>query len=336
MIQNARVFQEDHIPRKVPHRNTEKNQLSRALNPIEEGESGEKATFLFGPSGTGKTCLSRFILRQLEEEVLEVNTHYVNCWNHYSRFGALYEVLNGFTGTADVHRQSTPTEEVLGKVQEYDGPPYVVVLDEVDQLDDKRVLYDLYRVQNFSMVLIANREEELFAELDERLVSRLHSSRRISLNKYGLNELVDILQERVKHGLIEDVVSRQKLELIADIAAGDARYAIRLLGISANEARQQGLKQITREVIKEMTNKARKGTHKENLQKLKEHQRVLYDILKEHGEMDPGEVYAQYQQRVEEPKTDRTVRKYLQKLIDYDLVEAKGEKRGRTYNIKQP
>lgn len=336
MIQNARVFQEVHVPQKIPHRNTEKNQLTRALTPIEEGEPGEKATFLFGPSGTGKTCLSKFILRELEEAVLEVNTNYVNCWDHYSRFGALYEVLNGFTGTADVHRRSTPTEEVLRKVQAYDGPPYVVVLDEVDQLDDKRVLYDLYRVQNLSVIPIANREEELFAELDERLVSRLHGSRRITLEKYGLNELVDILQKRVKHGLIEGVISRQELELISDIAAGDARQAIRLLGISANEARQRELEQITPEVIEDMTNEARKEIHQEHLENLKEHQRELYDILKEHGEMDPGEVYAQYQQRVEEPKTDRMVRKYLQKLADYDLVEAKGEKRGRTYKIKRP
>ena len=98
-------------------------------------------------------------------------------------------------------------------------------IDEVDQLEEKNVLYDLYRARNISLILIANREEELFAQLDDRLTSRFHSSERVQFDKYRLDELVSILDARVRWALSEDVIGKQELALVADAAAGDARIA---------------------------------------------------------------------------------------------------------------
>ncbi|MFA9428388.1 hypothetical protein [Natronorubrum sp. A-ect3] len=100
----------------------------------------------------------------------------------------MYQLLDGLDQTLDIHRQSTPTDKLLDRLFEYDGPPYVVILDEVDQLTDTDVLYDLYRVRNLSMVLIANREEELFMQLDGRLQSRLQSATRIRFDPYEMSQ----------------------------------------------------------------------------------------------------------------------------------------------------
>jgi hypothetical protein len=64
----------------------------------------------------------------------------------------------------------------------------VIVLDEVDQLDETDVLYDLYRIPDLTTTLIANREEELFAEFDSRVRSRLTSSTRVHFDSYHLDE----------------------------------------------------------------------------------------------------------------------------------------------------
>jgi Cdc6-like AAA superfamily ATPase len=68
MKTDARVLDEEYVPLDVPHRNAELNHLSTALEPIERGQSGE-TTLLLGPSGTGKTCLAKHMLRQLREQV---------------------------------------------------------------------------------------------------------------------------------------------------------------------------------------------------------------------------------------------------------------------------
>lgn len=59
------------------------------------------------------------------------------------------------------------------------------------------VLYDLYWTRDLSLVLIANREKDLFVRMDDRLVSRLHTATRVRFDRYGVDELVAILEDRV-------------------------------------------------------------------------------------------------------------------------------------------
>lgn len=330
MIEDARVLHEEFIPKEVGHRDREMNALSRALHPVTRNEPAETA-FLFGPSGAGKTCLARFALDRLREAVIDLNYQYVNCWRDYTRFRALYRILEGVGSTIDVHRQSTPTDELLARLDAYDGPEYVVILDEVDQLGDESLLYDLYRTRGVSMVLIANEEEGFFARLDDRLASRLHASRRIRFERYDLDELVSILTDRVRWGLAADAIDEEGLRLIADAAAGDARVAISVLRSAARRAEQRDGDRIDVETIREAIPEGRSAVTQKNLDQLTPHQRTLYDIVDEHGALTPGELYERYAARVENPRTDRTVRNHLSKLAHYNLIVAEGENRGRTY-----
>ena len=330
MIRDARVLQADFVPQEVVHRDSEANQLSNALEPITRDEPAETA-FLFGPSGTGKTCLAQFTVERLRREVIDVNYQYVNCWQNYTRFRAIYRILEGIGQTLDVHRQSTPKDELLERLRNYDGPSYLVILDEVDQLENMDVLYDLYTMSNISMILIANREEELFARLDDRLSSRLTSSTRIRFERYGLEELVGILDARAERGLEPDAIDRPQLERIANAAAGDARVAIGILRNAAREAERNGTERISSTVIDDAIPEARDEVRQKNVETLTPHQRTLYEILVEHGEMKPGTLYERYCDRVTDPKTKRTMRNHLSKMCHYNLVASEGENRGRTY-----
>ncbi len=99
MIQDACVCQDDFFPTEVAHRDPEVNRISDAFAPITDGNSGE-TTFLFGPSGVGKTCLAQFVAERLREQVLDLETCYVNCWEDYNRYRTLYRVLDAYGSDA--------------------------------------------------------------------------------------------------------------------------------------------------------------------------------------------------------------------------------------------
>lgn len=333
MIHDARVLQPQFVPEEVEHRNAEINTLSNTLKPIMDGQSGE-TSLLLGPSGAGKTCIAKFTVERLRENVLDIDTQYVNCWQEYTRFQVLYRILEGIGQTVNIHRRSTPKDELLDRLQGYDGPQFVVILDEVDQLEDKSVLYDLYRMPTVSMVLITNHEEELFSHLDSRLASRLRTCVRVPFEKYHLDELVSILRARARWGLLENAIGNEQLELIADAAAGDARVAIGILRNAARRADQTSAEQITTDIVHEAVPDGRHEVRQKTIDQLNQHQRALYDILEEQGELNPGELYEQYEERVDEPKTNRTVRNHLSKMEHYRLIVAEGKNRARTYRLR--
>lgn len=76
---------------------------------------------------------------------------------------------------------------------------------------------------------------------------------------------------------------------------------------------------------------ARQEIRQKNLDALTDHQRKIYDIIDEYGELAPGDLYSEYRSRVENPKSNRTVRNYLQKMIRYNLVTAEGSTQDRSY-----
>jgi len=130
-----------------------------------------------------------------------------------------------------------------------------------------------------------------------------------------------------------EVVEPKQLDEIADVAAGDARVAINILRNAARLAETAGKGQITWDAISEAVPEARAEIRQKNLDQLKPHQRELYHLIEEAGEIAPGDLYDQYAETVDDPKSDRTMRNYLKKMRQYNLVEAVGEKRSRTYRV---
>ncbi|MGQ4557517.1 AAA family ATPase [Halobellus sp. GM3] len=332
MIRDARVLRAGFVPREVEHRDAEVNHLSSVLEPITNGEPADTA-IVTGPSGAGKTCISQFVTERLREEVLDVETTYVNCWRNYTRFRTLYQILDDLGATIDIHRQSTPHDELVDRLQQHDGPRTVVILDEVDQLEDPSIIYDLHSLPQFAIICIANKEEELFSRVDERLVSRLRSSEHVRMDKYHDEQLYDILSARAKWGLDEDVITDDQLYRIADAAAGDARLAIGILRTAAGKADHENCERITDNLVLDAAEDARAQIKQKSLDSLTPHQRIVYEIVREHGPLGPSEIYDHYSEEVDDSRTKRTVRTYLSKMAQYNLLEAEGTSRDREYSL---
>ena len=317
-------------PQEVEHRDAEVTHLTEILAPLTDGNPAD-TTLLLGPSGAGKTCLAKYTAQQLRQEVLDVEYQYVNCWQNFSEFRTVYRILEGLGKTIDIHRQSTPRDELFERLRQYDGPPCVIILDEADQLEDKRIFYHLHELPQFSMLLIANREQDLLATTDERLTSRLTGSERVRFDRYSADELVSIMDARVKWGLEADVIDCDQLAAIADAAAGDARVALSILRTAARQAHQTHASEITDDIVEASIPEARAERHEKDVETLTRHQRALYKIIEEHEEISPSALYEEYKERMENPKSDRTVRNYLSKMDQYDVIQADGTSRDRTY-----
>lgn len=233
--------------------------------------------------------------------------------------------------TIDIHRQSTPHDELVDRLQQHDGPRTVVILDEVDQLEDPSVIYDLHSLPQFAIICIANKEEELFSRVDDRLVSRLHSSEHVRMDKYHDEQLYEILSARAKWGLDEDVITDNQLYRIA--AAGDARLAIGILRTAAGKADRENHERITDDILLDAAEDARAQIKQKSLDSLTPHQRAVYDIVREHGPVGPSEIHERYTEDVDDPRTKRTVRTYLSKMAQYNLLDAKGTSRDRKYSL---
>ena len=332
MIRDARVLRAGFVPREIQHRDAEVNHLSSVLEPITSGEPADTA-IVTGPSGAGKTCISKFVTERLREEVLDVETTYVNCWRNYTRFRTLYQILDELGQTIDIHRQSTPHDELVDRLQQYDGPRTVIILDEVDQLEDPGILYDLHSLEQFALVCIANTEEELFSRVDDRLVSRLRSSEHVRMDKYHDEQLFDILNARARWGLEEDSITDDQLYWIADAAAGDARLAIGILRIAASTADREDQATITDEMLRDAADDARVEIRQTSLDSLTPHQQAVYDIIREYGPVGPSKIHEHYSDAVDDPRTKRTVRTYLSKMVQYNLLVAEGTSRDRQYSL---
>lgn len=330
MITDARVLQDDFLPAEIVHRHDEMNRLSTALSPVVDGDKPQDA-LLEGPTGAGKTCIARYGIAQLEEQLFDIDTHYVDCWQHSKRFRALYKVLEGVGTTYDIHR-STPDDQMLDRLDDLDRP-YLVVLDEVDQLQDQGLLREFWAIENLTMVLLTNEARDLYGPIDDRLQSRLQTTVSVSFDSYTDDELVAILQDRVQWGLTPDAITESLLREIAAAAAGDARDAIAILREGARTATHDGAEAIDESHIDEAVPSAREKYQEEALDRLTDHQKTVFEILREEGELSPSALYDRYCQQVDSPKSKRTVRKYLRKLEQYKYAQASGEGPSRTYEV---
>lgn len=333
MEPDARVLDIKHVPQRADLFVARSDELTALTQPVRDFLSGFPDThvLLTGPTGTGKTHLSKFVLDRVWKEDLAVETAYVDCWEHHSTHAMYRELLKPLGDRVGLDERGVSKVQLRERLRRAVDDPLVVVLDELVQLDDLREFFTLYAMDNVFVIAATNDSEDLYARMDPAEQSRFRGGRHIELAPYTETELRGILDKRVQYGVDPAVVPDEVVNRIAAGAGGDARVAIQSLYNAVRDARRENDGYLTVEMVPGALADAQATIRQRSLSKLKRRQRRLLGVLTMLGGwVAMSDIEDAFVARYD-PVSRETIRKHLRALIHYNHVEEKGKKRWKRY-----
>ena len=331
MIVNSQALETTTVPEELQHRDNQIEQLEAALDPITSGRRGEDA-LITGPSGTGKTTIAKFVVQELEKQTFDVRWGYVNALSRSTRTKALWKLARDARVGADLRPEGHAPSVYRDRLADLpEDEQFVAIIDEVHALSEPATLYDLLEIPHVSVILVTIDEDSFAADADQRLRSRLHGIQKLDLDRYSVTELTSILKKRVEHGLAPSAVSDGVCELIADIAAGDARHAIVLLREAVQEAMANNDPTVTEQHVQAGRDDAKAAVRRRYLSDLGTEPRLLWEIIRQHGPITGEKLKKRYEARSNDPVADSTRRTYLGSLEEYEMIEQEGRGKGSRY-----
>jgi Cdc6-like AAA superfamily ATPase len=341
MITQSEVFRESRLPRTLVHREPEMDQISRALQPALRGDRPEDL-LISGPSGVGKTTLARLFLDNPRSPT-NVDTTIIRSLGETTG-SILRDAINEHPSDASVHR-GVATDRLAGVLRDAVDAPYVLVLDEADDLPETDVLEELSGVPGVAVIAIAHDADDWLARIDQRHRPQFDGEHHVRLSRYAPDELADILEPRADQGLEAGAISRSQLEQIADGVAGVAREGIQTLKWAARLASRRGHDTITGRDIVDAREEAQREIRAAALESLPFHHHVLYELVRRDAPIESHALHDGYEAIAAEAYADhvgtpigarsRTLK--LRKLAEYGLVEWDDHQdNSRTYCVTDP
>lgn len=352
----SKIFKErekllpDYVPEELPHRDEQIFRLAGILAPALRG-SRPSNVFIYGLTGTGKTAVTKLVLRKLKERAPQsVEYTYVNCRQNNTSYRVLAELAKHiglripFTGLAlgEVMKRLLQALERKRMI-------LIVVLDEIDNLVKRQgddVLYFLTRVnENLSsskVSVIGITNDLKFTEfLDARVKSSL-GEEELVFPPYTAVQLEDILRRRAQEALNEGVIDEEVLQRVAAIAArqnSDCRLALDILLKAADLADREGASKITIEHVERARNEIEKNLAVDVIKTMPLHVKLvlasIYLLARGGGSkfITTGLVYDKYKELAGkvgiEPVTSRRVSDILNELDVVGIINAKVISLGR-------
>ncbi|WP_284013200.1 AAA family ATPase [Halobaculum litoreum] len=158
-----RVLELDRVPERMPHRDAALGQLANALDPLRSDRPAYPIC-ISGPTGAGKTAVSRFAVRELRRETA-VNTAHVDCLRTRSRAAILEEALVD----AGLKTRSSPKADAassyLAQMEDADSP-IVLTLDEAEHIEDEHLPHVLFEADGVTPLFVVHEYERFAARLD--------------------------------------------------------------------------------------------------------------------------------------------------------------------------
>ena len=356
IFRDKAVLSPHFVPSQLLYRDNEVRKVMQAVAPALHN-SKARNLFVYGKTGTGKTCVAKYVLQKLEEEKnLRARAVYLNCRIYDSRYKVLQKVISSFSpesaktgySFALLYERFLDWIEGLGD-DGADGKHVILVLDEIDVVKDlDNLIYTLTRANDdlkkgsVSIIGISNK-----VNFKQRLDVRSKSSlceEEVVFQPYDANQLKGILSQRLPAAFNDGVVQQSALNLAAAIAAadnGDARYALSLMLRAGEVAEKKKLDHVSDKEVEEARKAADEDKAAEVVSSLPEHQKlVLYalavvsedvqykKLVEEEGEKYyfSGEVYERYKAMAKklgrEPRTSRWYREYLHELETLGLINS--------------
>ncbi len=332
LITDRRVLRTEIPPDEMLLRDAKLDHLKSILEPIQFGEPVAGA-FIHGPPGTGKTHAAKLMTSRLQQAAGQVRTTHIDCWQYHTTTAIVGELLAALGVPAP---KNAAGYDLLERLRDSLERPVVVILDECDQIEDDRVLYELHSLPRVTPLLIANDYQETLRALETRVESRVSGYDPLAFPKYDSGQLGTILERRIELGVRPGAVPAAVVETIVDVSYNDARKAIDNLRKALDRASAEGRETVTGEIVRAVAPETEREHRRKTFSKLTRKQRVLYEVLAEDGgELPIGEIYDRFCERFDPGDgslpTRKTAQRHLKKLSHYDIVGYAGENSGRRY-----
>ncbi len=240
IIKSAQKLDINYVPGKILCRDEEIKRLKIAI------ESGGRA-IICGETGTGKTLLAKYFAR---------DAAYVNCFINRTEHAILETILS------ILKPRFNPAGLSSRRLWEEIPQNSFIILDEIEGISADDLPHFLYtlsrRAETGKRVkyIAITRDADILRQVvgDAAVWSTFAGKSIIHLEKYGKEEMVEILNYRASEALYDGSFSEDVIGLIADIALhseGHMRTGMELLRNSAMIAEGEGRDHIEPEDVRE-------------------------------------------------------------------------------------
>ncbi|MCS7116811.1 MAG: orc1/cdc6 family replication initiation protein [Nitrososphaerales archaeon] len=354
LFKNPEALRSDYVPDKLLFRERQITSVAEVLAPILHGSRCSNL-FLYGKTGTGKTAVSKYVLKRLEEKALSIGVPVKFSYCNTRILGTEYRVLSEIARSIQLEIPFTGLalgevfERILKRIDN-SKLGVVIVLDEIDFLVKNfgdNLLYEFTRanerLEHGFITIVGISNDLKFKEfLDPRVLSSL-SEEEVVFPPYTAEELKAILQDRAEVAFFKDAISTTAINLCAALAAsehGDARRALDLLRVAGEVAEREGASCVEEKHVRIAVQKIEQDRVVEVLRSLPLHDKLVLLAVAVSGPANStGEVYQRYLalcRKIDlEPLTQRRVSGLLSGLDVLGLVSAATVSRGRYGRTKK-
>jgi len=359
LIRDRSLLDPNHIVEedRIVGRDEQLQEVTKMLR-VALGDNRPPNLFLYGPSGTGKSLITKAVCKNLtricESRDIQFGTIEVNCQDLDTLGVAVYELAQRAAEEAevdvDVPKHGVATKEKwdeLYRIVNENFDSVVFVLDELDMLVGRRdkqesafsrLLYQLSRAgandeltAYISVVAISN-DTKMMESVGSRALSSF-TPEDVHFDDYDANQLQAILRRR-RDAFHEGVLDEDVIPLASAFAAqthGDARKAIDLIRVAGELAEREGADRVREEHVRGAQDKVEKNRVLEVVRGISTQKKLcLYATAAVASEIDDGAARSTTGYRVYQFLTDaidaeqyhqETYVNKMKELTTYSLVD---------------
>lgn len=293
------VLSPSYIPPRLIGRDEQIKEVAYLMKPLFKHGSPNNA-LIFGPAGSGKTVVTKYVLKtlmsKLEQAPTGVNVDwvYIHCKKVYTSSAVLYTLIQHLDPHTKIPKTGYSLNyyyDALFDLLNSQNKALIIILDEIDFLKSDDVLYNFSRAvaneelkdRRFISVIGLSNSLKYEEKLDPRVLSSM-GFEKLRFPPYYADPIFHILNDRIDIAFAPNSIKEDTLmecSIDAARANGDVRKALNVLAAAASLAESEGLREIQMIHIKAAEERVQTNEIVESVIELPLHHKlILSSIIK--------------------------------------------------------